>query len=187
MNSVIISFPSPLVKTVHVEKEVLLCDREDVPSVVVVDVNVYTDIIEDLKSQNILQVSFEVDTCVKDFNGSVLQCLSKEPPIPLPSLKCSIQESPLRFPMEMNTVAPRSGPFANLVKTMNAEKEIFECGSDNRGYPIIKEVTIFTEKFENIDISPLSISKKNSFISTICMKTTYNATVFACDFSQKRI
>jgi hypothetical protein len=53
MNSIVIPFGIPFVKTIHVEKEVFACDQtvEVEPKSVIVDVSVYTEILEDASRQ----------------------------------------------------------------------------------------------------------------------------------------
>jgi hypothetical protein len=139
----------PLLKTIHVEKEVLICETERGPPLIM-DIGIYTEIIEDLSTQRVLNNTFEVTTCAKTFDGTILGCISKEPPTTLPTLDCHLQRQ-LELPtpsIEMNTVVS-SGGVVPLIKTIEAHKEVFECKTDL--YPIIKDVIIFTEMFENLD------------------------------------
>jgi hypothetical protein len=180
MNSVVIPFEIPFVKTIHVEKEVFACDGtvEAEPKSVWVDVSVYTEILEDASRQEPSQKSFEVITCMKDFNGTMLGCESTVPPTDLPSLPCQNPRSPpgfLRFPIEMNSVVVANG---TIVKTIMAETELFICPG------VYKHVTVFTEKFELINFTQpeLTIDKRNNFETATCVKSIANATVLGCSF-----
>jgi hypothetical protein len=179
MNSIVILFGIPFVKTIHVEKEVFACDQtvEAEPKSVIVDVSVYTEILEDASRQEPSQKNFEVITCMKDFNGTMLGCESTVPPTDLPSLPCQTPQSSvfLRFPIEMNSVVVANG---TIVKTIMAETELFSCA------PLYKQVTVFTEKFELINFTQpeLTIDKRNNFETATCVKSILNATVLGCSF-----
>jgi hypothetical protein len=178
MNSIVIPFEIPFVKTIHVEKEFFACDQtvEAEPKSVVVDVSVYTEILEDASRQEPSQKNFEVITCMKDFNGTMLGCESTVPPTDLPSLPCrGPQPGFLRFPIEMNSVVVANG---TIVKTIMAETELLSCA------PLHKHVTVFTEKFELVNFTQpeLTIDKRNNFETATCIKLELNATVLGCSF-----
>jgi hypothetical protein len=177
MNSIVIPFRIPFVKTIHVDKEVFLCETEGLP--VIVDVSIYTEIIEDASRQEPSQKNFEVITCMKYLNGTALGCASQVPPTDLPSLPCQVPRLEfLRFPIEMNSVVVANG---TIVKTIMAETEVFSCPDL---YSTFKHVTLFTEKFELIDFAPpgLTIDKRNHFETATCIKSEFNATVLGCSF-----
>jgi hypothetical protein len=181
MNSIVIPFESPLVKTIHVEKEVFFCSTEGPP--VIADVSIYTEIIEDANRQEPLQKSIEVITCMKYLNGTALGCISEQPPLDLPSLPCERpQVQFLPFPIEMNSVAVADG---RLAKTIMAETEIFTCPDPNYAHhSIFKQVTIFTEKFEMINSTEPqpTINTTNHFEIASCIKSELNAEVLGCSF-----
>jgi hypothetical protein len=188
MNTIVIPAERPLVKTIHVEKEVFLCQQEAPPYRVIVDVSIYTEIVEDANRQEPLQKSFEVVTCMKYFNGTVLGCASEQPPTDLPNLPCENDDPPplpefLRFPIEMNSVVVANG---TLVKTIMAETEVFHCPDPySRAHSISKHVTLFTEKFEMIDFTEPpqpTINKTNHFESAECVKNEIFAQVLGCAF-----
>jgi hypothetical protein len=177
MNSIVIPFGIPFVKTIHVDKEVFLCETEG--PLVIVDVSIYTEIIEDASRQEPSQKNFEVITCMKYLNGTALGCASQVPPTDLPSLPCQVPRLEfLLFPIEMNSVVVANG---TIVKTIMAETEVFRCPDR---YSTVKHLTLFTEKFELIDFAPpgLTINKTNHFEVAACIKSEFNATVLGCSF-----
>jgi hypothetical protein len=166
MNTVIFK---TIAKTIHVEKEVYSNCRGIVPSVL--DVSTYTEIREDLSRFPTVapKVSFEVITCSKNVPfGSVGGCQQILPSTTntMPNASACKQVN-IAFPIEMNTIASPSG----IVKTIESEKEIFNCkvtggAPAEFGNTAIKEVTIFTEIFENLaDGKTVKMSE-----STTCMK-----------------
>lgn len=170
-------------KTVHVEKEVFRCNTFDTPAPdTIFEVSIYTEIIEDLSTKTILKKKFDVITCAKDPGGSVLGCKSTIPSTTLPTgLYCGdVDNFPktLPFPIEMNTVAG-SGTLANTVKTIEAEKEVFNCDTPQTPTKI-KDVIIFTEIFE--DLSTQSTVKR-TYLSATCVKAILTASVIACRFT----
>jgi hypothetical protein len=183
MNSVIFR---TLVKTVHVEKEILSCKTLQGPPIIL-DISIYTEIIENIQTPGAeaLKKSFEVITCGKTFDGTILGCVPKdiEPNAPLPqNLTCTIQTPSIPFPIEMNTVV---GPVdvGRFVKTIQAETEIFKCDPlPNGDATKIKMVTIFTEIFE--DLAEMRVLNK-AIDSVTCVKDIANATVITC--TTKRI
>lgn len=185
MNTIVIPFEFPLVKTIHLEKEVFLCQQDAAPYNVIVDVSIYTEIVEDAIRQEPVQKSFEVVTCMKNFNGTVLGCMSEQPPTNVPALPCVIEPAPrpefLQFPIEMNSVVVN----ATIVKTIMSETEVFNCPNPySSSHNISKLVTLFTEKFEKFnDIEPQPrIDKTNHFESAECVKNEISAEVLGCTF-----
>jgi hypothetical protein len=166
MNTVIFK---TIVKTIHVEKEVYTNCLGIVPTVS--DVSTYTELREDLASfpKVIPKVSFEVITCSKIIPfGSPGGCQQITPSttIAMPNAS-ACQQVNIAFPIEMNTITSPNG----IVKTVEAEKEAFNCrvtGNVPEGFGsnAIKEVTIFTEIFE--DVVQGKIVKMSE--STTCMK-----------------
>jgi hypothetical protein len=177
MNSVVVF--RGVVKTIFLEKEVLKCQHQTKNFPIILDVNTYRDIIEDTSRTNATakQSTFEIISCAKTLDGNISGCASKEPPRDLPGLlNCSnSQQSASTLPIEMNTVIANG-----RVKTIEAEKEIFNCLLASNNVPVIKEVTLFIEKFESFD-GPTLYNKTNSFEYSTCIKNVSNATVLGCN------
>ncbi|MGH9877589.1 MAG: hypothetical protein ACRD5H_08120 [Nitrososphaerales archaeon] len=85
---------------------------------------------------------------------------------------CDLEDSP-EDPISMNTV--RSG---SIVKTIHAEKEIFECFLDQGNLPVIVDVTTYLEIYENID--DREVIETNA-VATTCIKDAFTATVIDCE------
>jgi len=69
-------------------------------------------------------------------------------------------------PTSMNTV--RNG---NIIKTIHAEKYVFDCERDPGNKPTILDLTIIAEIYE--DVKTRSVLSKNAF-SVTCVKTNIN-------------
>jgi hypothetical protein len=164
-------------KTIHVEKESFVC------AAAILDVSTFTEIIENLQTQKVLSTAFEVVTCAKTFSGNIMGCEVSQPLNQLPSSNCSDQRPFLRFPIEMNTVVGTDNFTQHLVKTIESEKEVFKCNLDSNGNPTkLKDVTIFTEIFENLDEMKI-LNKK--LLSTICVEDILSRpNVTACSIRQ---
>lgn len=67
----------------------------------------------------------------------------------------------------------------SLVKTVHAEKEIFACKTIQGELPVIVDVTIYTEIYENITAREIL---KASALVTTCLKNDLQAVVWACDY-----
>jgi hypothetical protein len=166
MNTIIFK---TIAKTIHVEKEVYSNCRGIIPTVL--DVSTYTELREDLSSfPNVVpKVSFEVIACSKNIAfGSPGGCQQITPSTAnaMPNASACKQVN-IAFPIEMNTISSPNG----IVKTVESEKEAFNCrvtGNVPQGFGsnAIKEVTIFTEIFE--DLIQGKIIKMSE--STTCMK-----------------
>jgi hypothetical protein len=166
MNTVVFK---TMAKTIHVEKEVYTNCRGIIPTVL--DVSTYTELREDLSSfPNVVpKVSFEVITCSKNIAfGSPGGCQQIIPSTTntMPNASACKQVN-IAFPIEMNTITSPNG----IVKTVESEKEAFNCKVTGNvppgfGSTAIKEVTIFTEIFENLaQGKTVKMSE-----STTCMK-----------------
>jgi hypothetical protein len=173
MNSIVV-FPGT-VKTILVEKEVFLCQHQMQSTPLILDVSTYTETIENLGTNFTAKNSFEVVTCAKKLDGNILACVTKEPPALLPSLQCNeFIQSSSNLPIEMNTVITNG-----IVKTIEAEKEIFNCVLPSNNSTVFKEVTLFTEKFESFD-GPVLYDKRTSFTFSTCIKNVANASLIGC-------
>jgi hypothetical protein len=175
MNTVIIGSK---VKTIHVEKEVFDCQS---PTAYIVDVSIYTEILENLATYpNVASnKTFEAITCVKEANtGNVVGCQKSSIPsstTTLPTLY-SCKSNTVGFPIEMNTVVGSN----KIVKTVEAQKEAFNCSQSlTSTIPAVKDITIFTEIFEN---QTQGILKKTADSAT-CIKDVPKAKVLACKAS----
>jgi hypothetical protein len=76
-------------------------------------------------------------------------------------------------PISMNTV--RSG---NIVKTIHAEKEIFECLLDQGNLLVIVDITTYIEIYEHID--DREVIETNA-VATTCIKDEGTAAVIDCE------
>jgi|GEM_PF-2387559 len=75
--------------------------------------------------------------------------------------------------VSMNTV--KNG---NIVKTIHAEKEIFRCFTEQGGLPLIVDMSVFVEIFENIATKEV-LSKQARVIT--CMKSPDTAILIDCE------
>ena len=75
--------------------------------------------------------------------------------------------------MSMNTVRNK-----NIVKTIHAEKMIFDCFLDQGNIPVIAEVTTYMEIYEDID--DREVIETNAFATT-CLKDQFTGTVIDCE------
>ena len=180
MNTVIIGSK---VKTIHVEKEVFDCQKEITSPPIytyIVDVSIYIEILEDLATFPTVapKKTFEAVTCVKEANtGNLLGCQKSSIPssTTLPTV-LSCKSNAVYFPIEMNTVVGSN----NTVKTVEAQKEVFNCSQPSAlGGEAVKDITIFTEIFEN---QTQGILKKTADSAT-CIKDVPKAKVLACKAS----
>jgi len=75
--------------------------------------------------------------------------------------------------VSMNTV--RNG---NIAKTVHAEKEVFLCLTEQGGLPLIMDMTIFVEIFENM--ATKEVLSKQAHVIT-CLKVPETAAVLDCE------
>ena len=75
-------------------------------------------------------------------------------------------------PIDMNTVVSK-----NIAKTIHAEKHIYDCSLEQGDIPVIADMTIIAEIFEDMDTK--SIIKKQVFVIT-CIKEPESVTVIGC-------
>jgi hypothetical protein len=91
-------------------------------------------------------------------------------------LGCAQSEDQPDDPIDMNTVIGKSdGQF--IAKTIHAEKIVFNCAIDQGTIPVIADVTIIAEIFENMDTQ--EIIKKQAMIIT-CLKEPTTVIVVSC-------
>lgn len=79
----------------------------------------------------------------------------------------------------MNTVVSTNPQSRGLVKTVDAQKEVFVC----EGGAFIKDVTIFTEIFEDLGRLPENPVVFKDFFTLTCLKDATTLTVESCVFS----
>ncbi|MBI3659704.1 hypothetical protein HY230_04455, partial [Candidatus Acetothermia bacterium] len=185
MNSVVVN---NLVKTVKMEKEVFECGPDVNPADgnpdsvdTIRDVELFTEILEfvGFDDQGNFAVNrfvspnpkktFEVVICDKLFNSAAVPGISiacNQFPIPTAQtfelVNCHPAEQVIILdPVEMNTVVTR-----RFIKTIKAEKEIFECGLPGTNKRVIVDVNLFTEIFEFLNGQLF----KKFFEATICVK-----------------
>jgi hypothetical protein len=183
MNTILTeSTTGPKVWTIHVEKEVFDCQVQIAPNVlrpVIVDVSIYTEIIE--RAENAVPIKkFEVVTCEKDaINGNVLGCARSDlRSTNLPTVS-SCQSANSALPIDMNTVVEATG----VVKTIEAQKEIFRCDTPPNA-KTVKDVTIFTEIIEDVT---KGIPIQETYETVICLKEIASAKVIACNASPPKL
>ncbi len=195
MNTVI--FESK-VKTIHVEKEVFDCiaqtplnqtllkdvsiyseiTEDPTNRVLVRDITIYSEITEDISNITAVmdpQKTVSVITCSKDSNtGEVFGCEENVPQSAIPSTSSCVT-IPVEFPVEMNTVIDEN---SGLVKTIESQKEVFEC---NEPFNTIKDLTTFTEVFESLSGNTQTPILK-LFMTSSCVKDVTTANVIGCQF-----
>ena len=99
MDSVVV-FPG-IVKNILNEKEVFICKAQTGNTSLIVNVNIFSETIEDIRGANVTEKStFEIITCAKNLNGDILACESKIPSIDIPDLRCSEFQSPYLQPFQ---------------------------------------------------------------------------------------
>lgn len=166
------------VKSVHVEKEFFNCITIPSQQKVIVMVSIYNELFEDVRNNTLTKIN-TVETCIKEFNGTVIGCNSVLAPAILPHITtCTTQ--PLAFPVRMNTVVaigPQTSP--NVAETIEAEKEVFSCNPNPAsGQPTtIEDVVIFTKMLEDMNTGKKLSTK---FIVVTCDKNILTANV-ACN------
>ncbi len=149
MNTVI---KGDIVKTIHLEKEKYTCFLTQGNIEVAIDVDTYTEVFENITAREVISGSALVVACVKAATvAEALGCVSYTPstsPVPVGSNCEEMDENDseaVENPQEMNTV--RKG---NIVKTITAQKELFDCPLNGDDTDKKVEIIIFTEIYENI-------------------------------------
>ena len=175
MNTVIFK---DIAKTIHVEKEVFKCKTKN-GALVIAMVSLFTELVENLRTQSTSNKTVETVTCVKGYNGTVSYCDSKKIPISN-QYPFAVNCDPLNLrilnitsPIEMETVLSSNG----ISKTVEAEKEAFLCSYKQNKPTQILDVMLFTEVFEKV--SSGTVIKKN-VESISCLKDIGTAKVLKC-------
>jgi hypothetical protein len=178
MNTVIASKSgTEYAKTIHREKQIFSCEDLNNPSLIyIVEVAIFAELIEKIDSKTFVRKQTDAITCLKDSDGFVIECQKRTPTTQdVPSSNCS--EVPLSHPVEMNTVVSNAKP--NIVKTVDAEKEVFLCDFNKK-----VDVIIFTEIWEDLNKLPGNPVVKRDVVELRCTITTLLAIVEACVFDE---
>jgi hypothetical protein len=144
--------------------------------------SVSTDIemVEDASTQVPIKKSFEIVTCGKNLDGTVLGWVSDQPSNVLPITTCG-NTSPLTHmtPLRLNTII--NVP-VGISKTIEAANEVFGCDFVDNGNATqlptkLKDVTIFTVTFQNVLTETM---KRNIEVAT-CITELDTAKVLGCN------
>lgn len=174
-----------IVKTIHAEKEIFICELDQGALEVIADVTTYIELYENIVTREVLSSSAIVTTCLKDEpTATVIDCESYIPPTtPVPvSNRCSeVQEfSNITHPQEMNTVNK-----GITVATIETQKEVFFCTLT----AAVKKVDIvtFTIIFENLATQTLEEVQFHAMRCVVLITDQSDdlrdATVETCQFS----
>ncbi len=168
-----------IAKTIHAEKQIFSCflEQGDIP--VIVDVTIIAEIYEDMNTQSIIKKDAFAITCVKlPTQAALIECKSSIPADDIVPVR-NCDERPIGHPQEMNTVNKGS-----IVKTIESQKEVFECNLDNKGVFDKKvDQVSFTEIWENLGKLPDNPIIKHTFLSFRCVVNLDSAEVESCRFS----
>jgi len=191
INIVVSPAPPRIVKTVHADKQTFTVEQDGIP--LIADVTIIAEIYEDLNTQLVIKEQVEVVTCLKfEDNVKLIDCkVTIPPPNFVPVENCI--ESPANGIQAMNTVV-KGGSSSNsegmntvnrgaLVKTIQAQKQTFECDDD-----LSVHLVSFTEIFENLNRlqldPPQDTIVNRIFISFRCVIAEQTGVVQACEFEQ---
>ncbi|MGH9921332.1 MAG: hypothetical protein ACRD38_01120 [Nitrososphaerales archaeon] len=198
INIVVSPAPPRIVKTVHAEKESFTVVQDGIP--LIADVTIIAEIFEDLNTQLVMKQQAEVVTCLRfEDNARLIDCNVTIPPANfVPVENCT--ELPVNSVQAMNTVV-KGGSSSNsegmntvnrgaLVKTIQAQKQIFECDFNTPGPEddLLVHLVTFTEIFENLNRlnldPPQDPTISRIFISFRCVISEQTGVVQACEFEQ---
>jgi len=172
-----------LVKTIKVEKVILQCATGTATPDSIVDLQLFTEVIERLHSASFEVVGkrFEVITCEKPIGGVTLprcqlstpQTLSEAPTI----LNCTVSEAQPLDPIAMNTIV-----HGDFVKTIKAQKELFACQPlpipNPPPVPLAVDLNTFTEIIQRKQNNKFVVVDKR-VEATVCLIEN-DGTVSAC-------
>jgi hypothetical protein len=163
-------------KTIHREKQIFNCeDLNDPDRIYIVEVAIFAEIFESMSTKIVTRKQAEVITCVKDDSGFVLECQKRQPTTQSISVS-NCDEQFVAHPEEMNTVV--SSKYPNIVKTVDAQKEVFLCDFNKK-----VDVIIFTEIWEDLKKLPGNPVIKRETISLRCTMSHLLAIVESCIYS----
>jgi hypothetical protein len=191
--------PPRIVKTVHAEKHNFTTVIDGIPFIV--DITIVGEVYEDLNTQLIMNAQALVVTCLKLPNQGILhECSATVPPADVvPVSDC--MEVPFNGIHTMNTIVKGSNIISIsqdmntvakgfLVKTIKADKEVFECTFDNidETDDVRVDLVVFTEIFENLSkieqTPPPDTIIRTNFLSFRCVTLLETLEVQSCLFEQ---
>jgi len=169
-----------IVKTIHAEKQIFDCTLEQGAIPVIVDVTIIAEIYEDMNTQSIIKKDALTITCIKqESQATLIKCESSIPDDETVPVRDCAEES-IAHPQEMNTVNKGS-----IVKTIEAQKEVFICDFGNSNHHDDKkvDVVLFSEIWENLSLLPSNPVVKHTFEVLRCTIVIDEAEVESCKFS----
>ncbi|MGH9922130.1 MAG: hypothetical protein ACRD38_05210, partial [Nitrososphaerales archaeon] len=188
-----------IAKTVHAEKQIFDCETSD-GIAVIADVTIIAEIYENMNTQTTISKQVEVVTCVKNPPTEPTESV---PPfvigcsVTIPSPDAEIVrfcgESPIEEPQEMNTVAKASinggTNQKGIVKTIEAQKEVFLCDLNNDQTDDKKvDLIIFMETWENVnalaEVPPRDPIIDRTIETLRCVIKIDTVTVESCQFRE---
>ena len=195
------------VKTVHAEKELFTCYLDQGNLEVIVDLTTYLEVYENITTRELLATNAVSTTCLKyEKTATVIDCWSNNsiPTNIVPVGANCREQTDITHPQEMDTVKKKQ-----LVKTIEAQKEVFLCdfdgfvlengklecetfgpGADPECFDPEKKVDIvlFTEVYEDLNTRLLTDVQ---FLSATCVVLIgddggdfQDAAVESCVFTQ---
>jgi hypothetical protein len=151
-----------IVKTIHAEKEILICflDQGNLP--IVLEITTYVEVFENMTSREVIDSNALVVTCLKDslgdiaggpptFFGSatVIGCVNYIPPTdPVPTGSGCIGINALGLPTDPQGMDTHR--FGNIVKTIETQKQIYFCTLPDGSIKKV-DIVLFTEIYENMN------------------------------------
>ncbi|MEM3097621.1 MAG: hypothetical protein QXU32_02770 [Nitrososphaerales archaeon] len=161
---------TPIAKTVHAEKQVYDCYLVQGNVPVIVDQTIFLYIYENMATKAQLRKYAEVITCVKKGSDAlVLGCTVEKPSTdPIVTQECE-ELTGIEHPQEMTTVV--SATDASVIKTTEAQKEVFQCfeGETNTGWLKKVDVVIFTSIWQDLDLLNGNTINKRQVTAAICV------------------
>ncbi|MGH9922392.1 MAG: thrombospondin type 3 repeat-containing protein, partial [Nitrososphaerales archaeon] len=167
-----------IAKTIHAEKQIFGCQLEQGNLLVTLDVTIFAEIYESMNTQSIASKQVLVITCMKN-SHTLIGCIDEIPSTDVaPVRNCT--EEPIGHPQEMNTVNK-----GKIVKTVEAQKEVFRCDFGNTNASDDKKVdlVVFTEIWEDLSKIPNNPVVKKAFESFRCVTSIDTAKVESCQFA----
>jgi hypothetical protein len=148
-------------KTIHREKQIFECEDVNDPTIsYLVEMALFLEILESMDDRGETQAAFsEVVTCIKEVeddvaldpfpDGTVIECQRRTPATQIvPTFDCAAVDPQIQYPLEMNTVVDPDNN--NIIKTIDAEKEVYTCENGTNA-PLKKvDQIIFTEIWEDL-------------------------------------
>ena len=143
-----------IVKTIHAEKEIFTCFLNQGNLEVIVDLTTYLEVYENITAQEVIATNALATTCLKDENtATVIDCESYDvstSPVFVGSSceeETQVEENDYNtHPQEMNTVTK-----GKIAKTIEAQKEVFECDFSGNDVEKKVDIVLFTEIYEDLN------------------------------------